>query len=339
MSLSVDRLTVRYPQLTAVREVSFELTDGEVLAVLGPSGSGKSTLLRAISGLEPEAEGAVAWDGWPVTHVPVHQRGFGLVFQDGQLFPHRDVAGNVEFGLRMRAVARVDRARRVSELLELTGLTGYEHRRVTELSGGQAQRVALARALAPRPKLLLMDEPLSGLDASLREQLAVELAELLRSTKTTALLVTHDQEEAFSLADRVAIIDRGHLRQIGAVDDVWRRPVDETVAAFLGVTTTLTARVADGVLRCPVGELAMPDEREGTVRIGLRPNALRRAHTGVAGTVVSSTHRRDHARLRVRLDGVERPCTVDAVVAVLDDVHRGDQVRLELDTDAIAIIG
>ncbi|NUT52208.1 MAG: ATP-binding cassette domain-containing protein, partial [Saccharothrix sp.] len=188
MSLLVEGLTVRYGSTTAVSAVDLSIADGEVVALLGPSGCGKSTLLRAVAGLEPPGAGAVSWDGADLAGTPVHRRGFGLVFQDGQLFPHRDVAGNVAFGLRVRGVPRAARDDRVAELLDLVGLAGYGGRRVTALSGGEQQRVALARALAPRPRLLLLDEPLSALDRALREQLAVDLARLLRATGTTALV-------------------------------------------------------------------------------------------------------------------------------------------------------
>ncbi|WP_199432497.1 ABC transporter ATP-binding protein [Qaidamihabitans albus] len=335
--LTVDGLTVRYGSFAAVSDVGLEIADGDVLALLGPSGSGKSTLLRAITGLEPMATGAVRWDGTDLARVPVHRRGFGLVFQDGQLFPHRDVAGNIAFGLRMHAVPPAERGGRVRELLDLVGLSGYERRRVTGLSGGEAQRVALARALAPRPRLLLLDEPLSGLDAELREQLAIDLAELLRRAKITTLLVTHDQEEAFTLADRVAVLDGGRIQQTGGVRDVWRRPVDERVARFLGVTTVLDAEVRDGVLRSPLGTVTVPWLPEGAVRLGLRPNALRVATTGVAGAVVSRVHRRDHVRLCVRPEN--GPPTVDAVAPVAEDLRTGDHVRLTLDADGIAVVG
>ncbi|WP_026452782.1 ABC transporter ATP-binding protein, partial [Saccharomonospora iraqiensis] len=265
--LTVTDLTVRHGALTAVRGVDVEIADGEVLALLGPSGSGKSTLLRAVAGLEPAATGEVRWDGADLSGVPVHRRNFGLVFQDGQLFPHRDVAGNIAFGLRMRGVGARERAARVRELLELVGLRGYGRRRVTALSGGQAQRVALARALAPEPRLLLLDEPLSGLDAELREQLAIDLAELLRATKTTTLLVTHDREEAFTLADRVAVLDEGILRQVGAPADVWHRPADERTARFLGVTTVLDAHARDGLVSSPLGSVALPWVGDGPVRL------------------------------------------------------------------------
>ncbi|GAA5150715.1 ABC transporter ATP-binding protein [Amycolatopsis dongchuanensis] len=332
MSLSVHGLTVRYGSFTAVRNAELDIADGEVLALLGPSGSGKSTLLRAITGLEPLTAGSVRWDGEDLARVPVHERGFGLVFQDGQLFPHRDVAGNIAFGLRMRRMPAKDREDRVRQLLELVGLSGYERRRVTELSGGEAQRVALARALAPEPRLLLLDEPLSGLDAGLREQLAVDLAEVLRNAKIPALLVTHDQEEAFTLADRVAVLRAGEIRQVGAVREVWRRPADDETAAFLGVTTFFDGTAEDGVIRFPLGEFTR-DEPDGPVRIGLRPHALRVAEHGIAGEVLTRVHRRDHVRLRVRTGhGV-----VDAVAPVDAELHPGDGIRLELDDQGVVL--
>ncbi|WP_435069843.1 ABC transporter ATP-binding protein [Amycolatopsis thermoflava] len=335
MALTVSGLTVRYGSFTAVSGVDLEIADGEVLALLGPSGSGKSTLLRAITGLEPITAGSVRWDGADLARVPVHKRGFGLVFQDGQLFPHRDVAGNIAFGPRMHGMSSAERVERVSRLLDLVGLTGYQKRRVTELSGGEAQRVALARALAPEPRLLLLDEPLSGLDAGLREQLAVDLAEMLRSAKITALLVTHDQEEAFTLADRVAVLQAGKIRQAGAVREVWRRPADENVARFLGVTTVVDGEAADGIVRCPFGEVAIPEAADGPVRLGLRPAGLRLATAGITGEVLTKVHRRDNVRLSVRTSAG----TVDAVAAVSADVNPGDEISIAPDPDGVALIG
>ena len=334
MALSVRDLTVHYGSFAAVRAATLDIADGEVLALLGPSGSGKSTLLRAITGLEPTAGGTVSWDGEDLSEVPVHRRGFGLVFQDGQLFGHRDVAANIAFGLRMHGVPRASWAPRVARLLELVGLAGYERRRVTELSGGQAQRVALARALAPEPRLLLLDEPLSGLDAGLREQLAIDLADLLRRSKITTLLVTHDQEEAFTLADRVAVLDAGEIRQEGPVRRVWRNPADEGVARFLGVTSFVDGEAAGGVVRTPLGEVPL-DVADGPVRLGLRPHALRVSDSGVAGEVTAAVHRREHVRLVVAL----AESTVDAVAPTTSDLRRGDPVHLTLDADGIAVVG
>ncbi len=229
-----DPASSKGPGTTAVRGVSLDLAPGEVLALLGPSGCGKSSLLRAVAGLEPVAGGSIAWDGRDLAGVPVHRRGFGLMFQEGQLFPHRDVAGNVAFGLRMAGVRRGATAGRVVELLDLVGLAGYGARPVATLSGGERQRVALARALAPEPQLLLLDEPLSALDRGLRDRLAGDLRAALVATGTTALFVTHDHDEAFTVADRVAVMDAGRLLQVAAPEDLWRVPASRRVAEFLG---------------------------------------------------------------------------------------------------------
>ena len=211
--LSVRDLTVSYEARTPViRDASFDVAQGEVVALLGPSGGGKSTLLRAIAGLEPIVSGTISWDDTDLAGTPPHRRGMGLVFQDGQLFVHRNVAENVAYGLRVQRVPKAERAERVAALLDLVGLPGFEQRKVTDLSGGERQRISLARSLAPRPKLLLLDEPLSALDRSLRERLAVDLGRLLRHTATTAILVTHDEEEARTIADRTLRISRGQVR-------------------------------------------------------------------------------------------------------------------------------
>ena len=317
MALELDSITVRYGQTAAVSDVSLSVADGEVVALLGPSGCGKSTLLRTIAGLEKPSSGSVRWDCADLAGVPVHRREFGLVFQDGQLFPHRSVAGNVAFGLRMRRVDREERDKRVLSLLELVGLDGYASRRVTQLSGGEQQRVALARALAPSPRLLLLDEPLSALDRALREQLAVDLARLLREAATTALVVTHDHDEAFTLADRVAIMSRGRIVQVGPPAEVWSSPVDVETAKFLGCNKFVPGSF--------VGLSAG--------RVGLRATALRVDPSGaLEGTVLERVHRRDHVRLLVQIDGEEYE-------AVGPMTEIGDQVRLEIDLDGVARIG
>ncbi|WP_061963402.1 ABC transporter ATP-binding protein [Demequina aurantiaca] len=212
--LEVSGLRVTYPgkpPVEAVAGVDLGVAPGQIVGLLGPSGCGKSTLLSAIVGVvEPDA-GTVAWDGVDVTRTPIHQRGFGLVFQDGQLFPHRTVAGNVGFGLDMAGVAREERDERISELLDVVGLAGYGAREITELSGGQRQRVAVARSLAPRPRLLLLDEPLSALDSELRGRLAADLGEILRRFSMTAVMVTHDPREAELVCDRVVRMRDGVL--------------------------------------------------------------------------------------------------------------------------------
>lgn len=317
MALELDSITVRYGRTAAVSDVSLSVADGEVVALLGPSGCGKSTLLRTVAGLEKPTSGSVSWDTADLAGVPVHRRGFGLVFQDGQLFPHRTVAGNVAFGLRMKKVEREARDKRVLSLLELVGLEGYADRRVTQLSGGEQQRVALARALAPSPRLLLLDEPLSALDRALREHLAVDLARLLREAATTALVVTHDHDEAFTLADRVAIMSRGRIVQVGPPAEVWSSPVDVETAKFLGCNKFV-----------PGSFVGLDVER-----VGLRATALRVDSDGlIEGTVVERVHRRDHVRLLVAIDGEEYEA-----VGPMSEV--GDRVRLEIDLDGVARIG
>ena len=224
MPLELDHVSVAFDTKKAVDDVSLEVMHGEVLAILGPSGSGKSTLLRAIAGLE-QSTGSIRWEGELLTAVPVHKRGFALMFQDGQLFPHLDVAANVAYSKKGN----------VTELLELVGLAGFEKRRVTDLSGGEQQRVALARALAAKPRLLLLDEPLSSLDRELRERLAIDLREILQETHTTAIMVTHDQAEAAVVANRVAVMEDGRMLQLGTMTQLRAKPASDRVARFLGI--------------------------------------------------------------------------------------------------------
>ncbi|TBN57157.1 ABC transporter ATP-binding protein [Glaciihabitans arcticus] len=232
MSLSVEHVSVTLDRTLVVDDVSLTVASGEVLGLLGPSGGGKSTLLRAICGLEPLGSGSISWDGDDLAGVPVHERGFALMFQDGQLFTHQSVAQNVGYALRVR---RVPAEARVTELLALVGLSGFEERRVTELSGGEQQRVALARSLAASPRLLLLDEPLSSLDRELRTRLAADLRAILSSTSQTALFVTHDQDEAFAVADRVAVLMAGRLVQLGTPAELRDAPATPAVARFLGL--------------------------------------------------------------------------------------------------------
>jgi thiamine transport system ATP-binding protein len=214
--LEVRGIGISFDGRPVLRDASLTIGDADVVALLGPSGSGKSTLLRVIAGLLRPDRGHVLVDGADITAVATHRRNIGLVFQDDQLFPHRTVAQNVEFGLRMRRWDRARRAARVGELLDLVGLPGFEHRRVTNLSGGEAKRVALARTLAPSPRIVLLDEPLTGLDRELHDQLVIDLGALLRATATTALLVTHDGDEAAAIANRV--VTMAELERDGAAD-------------------------------------------------------------------------------------------------------------------------
>ena len=230
--LEVDRVSVELAGKTILRDVDLSVADREIVAVLGPSGSGKSTLLRAIAGLVDISAGDIRWDGRSVVDVPTHQRGFGFMFQRYALFPHLDVAGNVGFGLRMQGVA--DRAAPVSEALEWVGLSGFEKRKIDGLSGGERQRVALARTLAPGPKLVMLDEPLGALDRNLRQRLLTEIREILTDRGATALVVTHDRDEAAELSERLALMRDGTIVQTGTTAEILANPVDEWVESFLG---------------------------------------------------------------------------------------------------------
>ena len=282
--LEVSGLVVRYDGVAALDGVDLQVGDGEVVCVLGPSGGGKSTLLRTVAGLAPPDAGTVAWDGLDLRAVPPHLRRFGLMFQDHALFPHRDVAGNVGFGLRMQGIDAATIRDRTDALLDLVGLPGFGPRAVRSLSGGEQQRVALARALAPDPRLLMLDEPLGALDRALRERLVDELRTIFLRRERAVLLVTHDHEEAFALADRVVVLHDGRIEQDAAAATVWSRPATAFVARFLGYNVT-TAFGAPGAVR-PEGLTLVID---GTPPAGAVPV-----------TVVDRTFRRDHFRVRVR---------------------------------------
>jgi thiamine transport system ATP-binding protein len=291
-TLDVRGLVKTYGSLRAVDAVSFNLQAGQVLALLGPSGSGKSTLLSLLAGLETPDAGDILWDGQSLLRMPTHQRGFGLMFQDYALFPHKDVAANVAFGLKMQGRGRAEARTRMREVLALVGMADFEGRDVNTLSGGEQQRVALARALAPRPRLLMLDEPLGALDRALRERLLEELRAILRRLRQTAIYVTHDQEEAFALADKVIILRAGQVAQRGTPAEVYARPASPFVAGFLGLKNLLPARVErqDGrlVALTPLGTLPLPagDDAHLAAAVGqprqilLRSEGIRLAEDG-----------------------------------------------------------
>ncbi|WP_136517431.1 ABC transporter ATP-binding protein [Cellulomonas telluris] len=338
--LGVREVVVRYPGAArpAVDAVSLDVPVGEVVALLGPSGCGKSSLLRAVAGLEPLAAGDVAWDGVGVTGVPVHRRGFGLLFQDGQLFGHLDVAGNVAYGLAGRP--RAERAARVAELLDLVGLPGTQRRDVATLSGGERQRVALARALAPRPRLLLLDEPLSALDRSLRERLALDLRDVLVATGTTALFVTHDHDEAFAVADRVAVMDAGRLLQVAAPAALWSRPASRRVAEFLGYEAFVEVPAdrdgAEPAVRALVGAVEPRPGAGTTLALAAGALVVRTGAAGagdVVGTVTLLRSRRGRTEVVVDVPGVGR---VTAFAPAGWSCEPGTSVLLRADPAAVA---
>lgn len=333
--LQVLDASVAFGSVTAIDAVDLSVADGEVVALLGPSGSGKTTLLRAIAGLQPLDTGSVSWNGSDVGDVPAHRRNFGLVFQDFALFPHMDVGRNVEFGLRMQGLAAAERHRMAAEALRRVELPGFERRRITTLSGGEAQRVALARALAAGPRMLLLDEPLGSLDRALRERLVVELGELLTDLGITGLYVTHDQTEAFAVADRVAIIDHGRIVQRGRPEEVWRSPATEFVARFLGFRTIVPATVAGGLAEAgPLGRVPVPaGALPGEVQLVIRPDGVLIEPNGhLDGRVVSSTFRGDRYSLALDVHG----CPVETYAPT--PLRPGDKVRLRIDPDGVVVL-
>lgn len=229
--LSVDRVDVAIDSKRILEDVSLQVADGEIVAILGPSGSGKSTLLRAIAGLVDLADGDVRWDGQTIVGTPPHRRDFGLMFQGYALFPHMTVAGNVGFGLRMGGADDIDR--RVSEALSWVGLDGFGPRQIDSLSGGEQQRVALARTLAPEPRLVMLDEPLGALDRNLRQQLVTDTRAVLEDREVTAIVVTHDREEAVALSDRLALMRGGTIVQTGRLEEILETPADDWVENFI----------------------------------------------------------------------------------------------------------
>jgi len=253
--VDVDGATKRYGPLKALDGVTLHFSDGEFFGLLGPSGSGKTTLLRAIAGFVELDAGSIGFDGERVENVPVHRRGIGMMFQSYALFPHLTVNENIAFGLDVRGTPREEVARRVQEMLALVRLPGLGGRKPKQLSGGQQQRVALARALITRPKVLLLDEPLGALDRRLRQEMQVELREIQRETGITAIFVTHDQEEALTLSDRIAIINDGRLMQTGKPQEVYERPVSVFAAQFLGDSNVLRGATIDGGLRLADGTM------------------------------------------------------------------------------------
>ena len=305
MKIRVENLEKRFGDFVAVDKVSFEVDSGSLVALLGPSGSGKSTILRILAGLEAPDSGSVWFDGEDATRVHARTRGIGFVFQHYALFRHLTVAENVAFGLDVRRVPREVSRRRASELLELVGLGGLEQRYPAQLSGGQRQRVALARALAPEPRLLLLDEPFGAVDAKVREELRQWLRRLHDEVGVTSIFVTHDQDEAFSVSDRVLVIHQGQLEQAGTPTEILDEPASEFVASFVGEVNVFSSVVEGGV--AAVGSLRAPlsgGPTQGPARLVIRSYDLKFWHdaAGIA-TVERVVTLGDRVRVHARLDG------------------------------------
>ncbi|MYR04943.1 ATP-binding cassette domain-containing protein [Gordonia sp. SID5947] len=336
--LEIEDVGVRYGSDVVLEDLSWTVgTSGSVVtALLGPSGCGKSTLIRAVAGLEPLHHGRIRFDGDDLVDQPAHRRDFGVVFQDGQLFPGRTVASNIAYGLRMRRWSRAAIRARVDEMLDLVRLPDLADRDVDELSGGQAQRVALARALAPRPRLLLLDEPLAALDRLLRDQLATEIAEIVRDAATPTIVVTHDHNEAALMADTISVMRAGELVQTDVPERLWSSPVDAWTARFLGVTTVIEAEFDGAVAQTDLGPVGL-DVPDGHRKLGLRAESMHAVHAGadddVVGVVAAVADLPAGRRLRVVTDIGE----VDAVTS--EHVAVGDRVGLRMVAERVAVIG
>ncbi|RIK42032.1 MAG: iron ABC transporter ATP-binding protein [Chloroflexi bacterium] len=317
--LQLIDVTKHYNGTPALISVNLTVAEGEIVCLLGPSGCGKTTLLRAVAGLEQPNAGQVLLHGEDLAQVPVHRRNFGLMFQEFALFPHRSVGENIAFGLRMGVAGKqwtpAAIAQRVEQMLALVDLAGYGGRSVFALSGGERQRVALARSLAPHPRLLMLDEPLGSLDRALREELMVELRTILKQVGVTALYVTHDQEEAYAVADRLVVMNRGRLEQVGTPQAVYGHPANEFVARFLGFQNLVPATVdpaQPGLLHTPVGQFVLEGEPAQGQTLLIRPQAVRAfravnddgpAVNQIVGRLESFLFRGSHYRIELAVEG------------------------------------
>ncbi|HEX2365619.1 MAG TPA: ABC transporter ATP-binding protein [Bradyrhizobium sp.] len=324
----------------ALESATLNIARGETLVLLGPSGCGKTTMLRIIAGLEtPDEGGRVLFDGNDMTNVPIEKRNIGMVFQSYALFPNMSVADNIGYGLKIRGVPKKERDARVAELVALTNITGLENRRIDQLSGGQRQRVALARAVAIRPGILLLDEPLTALDAALRERLRSELNRLLRALGITAIYVTHDQSEAMELGDRIVVMSKGRIAQVGTPRDIYFTPCNRFVAEFIGAANIIESSVENGHLVLPGGRQPVTGQADlAAVVVMVRPESIRVVGAGAAalsGTVDSVAFNGEKQRLVVG-GAAGKPMTVDAPNTL--QVKPGDRVGLSISPEAVRLL-
>ena len=324
----------------ALEPATLDIARGETLVLLGPSGCGKTTMLRIIAGLElPDAGGKVLFDRKDMTSVPIEKRNVGMVFQSYALFPNMSVADNIGYGLKIRGMPREERASRVAELVALTNITGLENRRIDQLSGGQRQRVALARAVAIRPGILLLDEPLTALDAALRERLRGELNRLLRALGITAIYVTHDQAEAMELGDRVVVMRKGAIAQIGSPREIYFTPESRFVAEFIGAANIIEAPVENGHLVLPGGRQPVGGDANLAAAVAMvRPETIGIVDAGttpLSGTIDSVSFTGDRQRIVVS-GASHKSLTVDAPNTI--KAEAGERIGLSIAAEAVRLL-
>jgi putative spermidine/putrescine transport system ATP-binding protein len=340
--LQLEGISKRFGSLTAVDDISLTVPNGTFLCLLGPSGCGKTTLLRMIAGLEEPSAGRILIDGKDITALPTHRRDFGVVFQSLALFPHLSVGENVAYPLRIRGRTRSEQTARVEELLGLVQLPGFASRPVSKLSGGQRQRVAIARALALSPRLFLLDEPLSALDAKLREAMQVELRQLQQRLGITTIVVTHDQREAMTMADLIVVMEQGRIRQMAPPIEIYRRPADAFVADFIGSTNLLPVEVdGDGRMvfaGAPLIGVAMPGARKRAV-MSIRPEDVHLTSTGEAAHTGRVTFVRDlGGTIETFVDVAGTPIVAIATPREKLALAEGDTVGVVLPAEACVVL-
>jgi putative spermidine/putrescine transport system ATP-binding protein len=339
----MENLSRRYGPVVALNELTLTMAPGELVALLGPSGCGKTTALRLVAGLEEANSGHVVFGGKDVTGLPASKRDVGMVFQAYSLFPHMTAMQNVAFGLTLRHKTADERRRRAGEMLEMVGLSGYADRYASQLSGGQQQRVALARALAIQPTVLLLDEPLSALDAKVRSRLRDEIRRVQLEIGITTLFVTHDQEEALAIADRVGVMQSGHLEQLGPPTEIYSRPATPFVAEFVGLTNRIKGTVRGGrvEVRGTSIPLVQPDVADGPATALVRPEAVTLAGNGemqegpLVGTVIAVAFL--GAMSRVTVDLGDTTVLAQLPTSAASEHPAGTRVRLALRPDPVLI--
>ncbi|MBD9373016.1 ABC transporter ATP-binding protein [Rhizobium sp. ARZ01] len=354
--ISIENVSKYYGIYKALDDVSLTIGEGEFFSLLGPSGCGKTTLLRSIAGFDVPTSGEIRIDGVPSTLLPANKRPTNMVFQNYAIFPHLDVGENVAYGLKRLRLSAVEERKRVSDALDQVRLSGLDKRKANELSGGQRQRVALARALVMRPKVLLLDEPLSALDKKLREQMQVELRSLQKAVGITFILVTHDQYEALALSDRIAVMFGGKIAQIDTPKEIYQHPRTRKVADFLGGMNFLQVKLLDD----RAGSISVDTSRFGTVNlakpqgfavanghvtVGIRPERLRllwddeRASHELTGRVENRAYFGEVTYLTIGVDGLEQPLSmVETNNYGADDLPIGAEIRLAYDPDAFVLL-